>query len=78
MRKFLVNVITSQNTDIIKAGQQFEAVEDNSFPYSNKYIVITGVINGLYLSGYLFGNGNVIFPVVNATLEVKELETRNE
>lgn len=78
MRKFLITCITSKQPDVVKAGQQFVAVEDNSFPCSNKYIVITGVVNGLYLSGYLFGNGNVIFPVVNATLEVKELEIRNE
>lgn len=77
MRKFLITVITSQDIGIVKAGQQFTAVEDNSFLRNNKYIVITGAVNGLYLSGYLYSNGNVIFPVVNATLKAKELETKD-
>lgn len=74
MRKFLVTVVTSNQTDIVKAGQQFEAVEDNSFSHNNKYIVITGVINGMYLSGYLYNNGNIVYPVVNATFNATELD----
>ena len=74
MRKFLITCITSKQPDVVKAGQQFEAVEDNSFPYSNKYIVITGVINGCYLSAYISNNMGIVAPVVNATFSVKELE----
>ncbi|QGH45190.1 hypothetical protein [Bacteriophage Eos] len=74
MRKFLVTVVTSKHTDIVKAGQQFEAVEDNSFLPNNKYIIVTGVINGMFLSGYLYSNGNIIYPVINATFNAKEIK----
>lgn len=74
MRKFLVTVVTSNQTDIVKAGQQFEAVEDNSFLPNNKYIIVTGVINGMFLSGYLYRNGNIIYPVVDATFTARELD----
>lgn len=73
MRKFLVTVVASEHTDIVKAGQQFQAVEDNSFLPSNKYVIITGSINGMFLSGYLYSNGNVVYPVVNATFKAREI-----
>lgn len=73
MRKFLVTCITSDQTDTVKAGQQFEAVEDNSFLPSDRYIVVTGVINGYYLSAYVFNNGMIILPVIDATFTAKEL-----
>lgn len=74
MRKFLITCITSGHLSIVKAGQQFEAVEDNSFLPNSKYIIVTGVINGMFLSGYLYNNGNIIYPVVNATFTARELE----
>lgn len=74
MRKFLVTVVTSEMTDIVKAGQQFEMVEDNSYPNSDIYINVTGVINGMYLSAYLYNTGSIIFPVVNATFTARELK----
>lgn len=76
MRKFLVTVVTSRQTDIVKAGQQFEAVEDNSFLPSPTYIIVTGAINGVYLSGYVYhDNGEIFFPVINATFTARELTT---
>lgn len=74
MRKFLITVVTSNHTDIVKAGQQFEAVEDNSFLPNDKYIIVTGVINGMYLSGYLYSNGSIVYPVVNATFNATEIK----
>ena len=74
MRKFLITCITSKQPDVVKAGQQFEAVEDNSFSHNDKYIVITGVINGMYLSGYLYNNDTIVYPVVNAIFNTTELD----
>lgn len=74
MRKFLITCVTSNQTEIVKAGQQFEAVEDNSFFPDAKYIIVTGVINGCYLSAYIFKNGNISMPVVNATFTAKEIK----
>lgn len=75
MRKFLITCVTSQCPDIVKAGQQFEAVEDNSYLPNNKYVIVTGVINGLYLSAYIFYTGIVVFPAVDiATFTAKELK----
>lgn len=74
MRKFLVTVVTSEQTEIVKAGQQFEVVEDNSYPNSDIYINVTGVINGMYLSAYVFNTGSIVFPAVLATFTAKELD----
>ena len=74
MRKFLITCITSKQPDVIKAGKQFEAVEDNSFLPCDPFIVVTGVINGCYLSAYISNNMGIVAPVVDATFSVKELE----
>lgn len=74
MRKFLVTVVTSESPEIVKAGQQFEMVEDNSFPHSEKYITVTGAINGMYLSAYRFhSHGQIAMPCVNAVFMAREL-----
>lgn len=74
MRKFLVTVVTSNAPEIVKAGQQFEAVEDNSFYYNPKYIIITGVINGFYLSAYRYHeHGQIVMPSISATFTAKEI-----
>lgn len=74
MRKFLVTCVVSKDTNIIKAGQKFEAIEDNSWLPNMSYIVITGVINGTYISGRLYHNSNILhIPVCNATFTVKEI-----
>ena len=73
MRKFLITCITSNPTDVVKAGQQFEAVEDNSFFPDAKYIIVTGVINGCFLSAYIFSDGSINLPVINATFTAKEV-----